>query len=464
MNKDELINVDAEQAFLGSIILDGDYIHGITIEPGDLHVERHRWALDAMMRLRDDGVMVDPVTLSNKLQEMGKLSEFGGASEITRLVSRSNGTPPKNYEHILRTLSIRRDTYNLSLDLQRAALNETDDIRETRTGLAEKIATVKGTTGAVHVSEWMHRTLAKIKDLKANPRELVGLNTGLVGLNAIMGSGLMSGVTLVGGAPGQGKSMLAQAVADFLVFDGRPGVFYAAEMQEEDMSYRIISAQAGVEVSKMRTGKITTAELEVIEKAIARINKVPWFVLDPTDMTLAELRADLVRLYSKYKIEWMVFDYLELLGDQFSGLLDWQRSARLARGIVRVVKAIPGLKAFIIQKINKAGWNVTDQPPGLSSFSGGGDLAYDVTNALILLPHIPLEDGVSPDPNYRTVVQVKPQRNVESTAFMCEIWKHPTLPVFADEPWRGMESVNQQYKNHMREKIDIDAEQQEMFK
>ena len=193
------------------------------------------------------------------------------------------------------------------------------------------------------------------------------------------------------------------------------------------MMLRILSKRTEVKVSDFRKGKVPVNKYTKVIREIEKLYKVNLFASDQRGMKLAELRADLTRLKSQFDIQWMVLDYLELLGDKFPHAKKWERSEELMRELIIMVTDLD-IKALVVQKLNKDGWKSNAE---LSKFSGGGDLAYDVVNALILTEWVrPLEGYGEADSNQRTVISVKEQRLVEQTKQACNLWKDPELPIF----------------------------------
>jgi replicative DNA helicase len=211
-----------------------------------------------------------------------------------------------------------------------------------------------------------------------------------------------------------------------MIDDGVPVVLYSAEMTWLDMSLRILSKRVSVTVRDIRRGNIPEKKMDLIVFEIEKINKLPFYVLDPKGMTTAELRADLVRLKAQHGIQVCIFDYLELLGDEYQGLRDWERAAKLVRKLVLMMTRLE-LKSLIIQKLNKDGWDGT---PELKHFAGGSDLSYDVVSALVMVEHIP-DEGEMSDGNMRTIINVKPQRLIQETRKACNLYKHPDYPIFS---------------------------------
>jgi len=441
-------NKEAEEALIGSVLLNPTSIYELPTAPGEFYLHRHQYIWKAYRQLQDRLVAIDYVTVTEELERMGKLSDIGGVSYLTKLL---NYVPSSlhalEYAKSVRDAFIRRDTLEYARKLTSAAYNENTNIITSRSDIAQGLTNVQGTSGAVHISVWMDKLYDKIGEWADNPSITSGLPTGYADLDEVMGDGLMTGVVLLGGKPGQGKSILAQNIAENMIDVGIPGVLYSAEMTWLDMSLRILSKRTGVRVSEYRKGQVPDDKWSVVTREIEKINALPFYVFDPKGMKAAELRADLTRLKAQHGIKWAIFDYMELLGDEYAGLKDWERSAKLARQLVLMMTPLD-IASLVVQKLNKNGW---EGMPELSDFAGGSDVGYDVVNALVLCEHIPA-DGSFSDGNTRTVISVKPQRLVEQTRKACNLYKHDDIPLFSSA-MTTKSDPNQAYRARMNEVV-----------
>src|ERR1700694_3879687 len=105
-------NQEAEQAVLGSILIDPDAIHKVmsTLKGGDFYVERHRWIWDAAVAITERHQPVDYVALVDELERQRRLDEVGGSGYIASLI---NAVPTaahiETYAQIVdRTATLRR--------------------------------------------------------------------------------------------------------------------------------------------------------------------------------------------------------------------------------------------------------------------------------------------------------------------------------------------------------------------
>lgn len=420
--------IESEEALLGSVMINPSCLMEIDITADEFYVARHRWIWKAFQELQREEKPIDFLTLNTHLEQKGKLKEVGGSAYLALL---SNKTPSSlhasEYAEHVRSAAIRRDAIEIASRIAEAAFDESTDIISERAVYARKLTDVVSSNGAVHIGEWMSNTYDWLLERYANPVKNAGLSTGFPDVDRVFGDGLLPGVTLLGGAPGKGKSIFVQNCAENFVFDGKPGALYTPELRQLPFSLRVLSKNARVKVSKMWRGSLKDDDFPKIAEAIEKLNSTPFYVHDPKAYTTGTLRADLVRLKMKHGIEWAALDYLELLRDRFPTARDkWQRSEMLARELIYIANDLD-LPILVVQKLNKIGW---DGAPSMDAFSGGSDLMYDVVCATVLTGHITDIDQPE-DKDIRTLTNVKPQRLVEGTLSGCNLRKDPDYPTFS---------------------------------
>ena len=423
---------ESEEALIGSVLINPGVFWNIVLEPDEFYIYRHRWIWQAFNDIRQSAQEIDIVTLIEYLDRAGHLEEIGGAAYLTQLI---NSVPSSlnagDYAAHVRNAANRRQALEYANQLAKAAYDEQNDIISERAHIAQKLTDVQSVEGAVHISKWMSDVYDKIHEWDKNPKELSGLSTGFVDVDKVLGDGLLTGVNLIGGAPGKGKSILVQNIAENLVNEKITGVLYTPELRKLHFSLRVLSKNTGVPVSRYYRGQVEDGEWTTVVNEIERISQLPFFVLDPRRITTGEFRADVTRLKIQHDIKWVAFDYLELFADRFPRIDKWERSERLIRELIYISSELD-LPFLVVQKLAKSGWG---NAPSMEDFSGGSDVLYDVTSASILCDHI-AKDGEMPSENMRTLVSVKPQRLVEQTLTACNLFKKPLVPAFenAEKP------------------------------
>jgi len=82
----DIRNLEAEQAVLGAVFLDPDALDKIDfLEERDFSRMSHEFIMNAMRKLREKGDPVDLLTVSNRLEQFGRLDEIGSVSYLAEL-------------------------------------------------------------------------------------------------------------------------------------------------------------------------------------------------------------------------------------------------------------------------------------------------------------------------------------------------------------------------------------------
>ncbi|HXW00072.1 MAG TPA: DnaB-like helicase N-terminal domain-containing protein, partial [Anaerolineae bacterium] len=126
-------NVEAEEAVLGSLLIDTDAIIRVAtfLQPSDFYVERHNWVFEAIRDLHERREPADLVTLTDELERRGQLGEIGGAAYLTSLI---NATPTsihvEYYARIVERTAVLRRLIDAAGQIARLAYEDTEDADE----------------------------------------------------------------------------------------------------------------------------------------------------------------------------------------------------------------------------------------------------------------------------------------------------------------------------------------------
>jgi hypothetical protein len=134
LNPDKMVphNVEAEEALLGSLLIDPlEAIPNIAgwLKPRDFYIQNNAWVYEATLALQQRRDPVDFVTLCDELERCGHLDDVGGAAYVTRLM---NAVPSAinaaAYGHIIEKAAIRRRLLNAASRIAQVAYREDGDL------------------------------------------------------------------------------------------------------------------------------------------------------------------------------------------------------------------------------------------------------------------------------------------------------------------------------------------------
>jgi replicative DNA helicase len=94
----------------------------------------------------------------------------------------------------------------------------------------------------------------------------------------------------------------------------RPVLFFSLEMSQIELTQRVVCAEARVDSSRVRNGKLVEADWNKIAHATGRLAEAPLWIDDNPNITVMEIRSKARRLKSRVgDLGLIVIDYLQLM-------------------------------------------------------------------------------------------------------------------------------------------------------
>ncbi|KKL51752.1 hypothetical protein LCGC14_2292340, partial [marine sediment metagenome] len=122
---------EAEEAVLGSLIIDSDVIYRVApiIQPGDFYRERNRWVYEACLAIFGRGEVIDQVSVSHELRSKGSLEESGGAAFLSHLVATvPTSVHAEHYANMVRRTATMRSLIKAGTEIAALGFGEDGDV------------------------------------------------------------------------------------------------------------------------------------------------------------------------------------------------------------------------------------------------------------------------------------------------------------------------------------------------
>ena len=160
----------------------------------------------------------------------------------------------------------------------------------------------------------MEGTLDEIEAIGSRGGTMVGVPTGFTDLDGLT-NGLHPGqLVVVAARPGLGKSTLALDFARAAsIKSGLTSVIFSLEMTRNEITMRLLSAEARVGLHHMRTGSLGDDDWTKLARKMSEVASAPLFIDDSPNMTMMEIRAKCRRLKQRHDLKLVVVDYLQLM-------------------------------------------------------------------------------------------------------------------------------------------------------
>lgn len=256
-------NLEAEQAVLGSILIDPTTLDGVReiVGPRDFYRETHGIIFRAMLAVSKAESAIDLVTLSSQLEADTQLDTVGGPSYLTTLI----GTVPtsihaQHYAGLVSKLATRRRLIAASGEIAGLAFDSAFNVDDCIARSREVIDAVapRGDANA-DVIPWANSIDEAIRFIEQDVSEaragVKRLDWPWMGLNRVAPR-LLPG-TLVGvlAESSVGKTAFVEQVAEYWAVKGFTTIFFHLELSHKVMMYRRMSRLTGIPMSDFYLGR-----------------------------------------------------------------------------------------------------------------------------------------------------------------------------------------------------------------
>ena len=216
---------------------------------------------------------------------------------------------------------------------------------------------------------------------------LTGVSTGFTDLDTLLTGLKRSDLMIVGARPSVGKSSFALGIARNAAIMQKANVaVFSLEMSAEQLAIRLLSAESGVDSSRLRLGQNTEIEERRVVGAAARLSEANIWFDDSPMLTAAELRAKARRLAGESRrLDLIIIDYLQLMQGETSGgrenrVQEISYISRTLKGLARELD----VPIIALAQLSRAIENRHPRTPMLSDLRDSGSIEQDADIVMFL--------------------------------------------------------------------------------
>src|SRR5207342_1182433 len=227
------------------------------------------------------------------------------------------------------------------------------------------------------LSEIMPGALDEIEAIGSRGGVLTGAPTGFSDLDALT-NGLHPGqMVVIAARPAIGKSTLALDFARAAAIrHGMTTVLFSLEMGRNEITMRLLSAEARVPLSTMRTGQMNDDDWARLARRMSEVADAPLFIDDSPNMSMMEIRAKCRRLKQRNDLKFVIIDYLQLMSSPRRVENRQQEVSDMSRSLKLLAKELD-VPVVALSQLNRGPEQRTDKKPLLSDLRESGCLTAD---------------------------------------------------------------------------------------
>ncbi len=371
---------DAERAVLGSVLSGWRDLDALHLRPEDFYQPRHEAIYEAVLRVRAAGGRPDMVTVRVALGQhpsMRAVNPEVFLAELTEACPIAVQAP--RYAAEVVAAADRRGIDALADRIKAMVADglEPGDITDRTRKMLEKAPRRSGSASLA----WAEIDPTVIDHIQNGARR--GIPTPWPDMNRHLGGLVGSRLYVVAARPGQGKSLVGQALAtDACLSQRRNVLFSSLEMSELDLGVRVYADQASVDLKYLLSGSATPAQWDQIQKASNNLRGMGCRVNANPNQTVADIRADARAIPN---LDLVVVDYLQLVQPAAGNKRRDRREEvdQIARDLKLLAKELD-VPVVALAQLNRANQQRADKTPVLSDLRESGAIEQDADVVVLM--------------------------------------------------------------------------------
>ncbi len=405
-------DISAEEATLGSLILDGSLITDIKfVNDNDFYHEPLKDIYNACLNLYKQGRTIDQITLAQELDRLGKIDKCGGVAYLEH-IAHNTPTPLdiKSYAQIVRSLSISRQLINLGKQCVDIGYKAHPDNKQSIQTVYNLITDFKknnmpsdGLLTPKDTSNMMFEMLNKYGE------PLHSISWGFYELNRITSGIYPAELIVIGSRPSVGKTQLMLDIAEEVANQGKTVLFCSVEMSMNAVLERRVSREMGISVLELRARGLTQEQRDKLVNMAGENSERNIYYMH-NGASSSDIFNEAMKLKENIGLDIIFIDYLQFLKDC------WQTDRENQN--VRVGKASKTLKTIanelnipviVASQLNRSleHRGQEDRHPTLADLRDSGNIEQDADVVFLLDREVVTEGDVIDD----TTLLVKMAKN-----------------------------------------------------
>ena len=379
-------NVEAEEAVLGSVLLDREVVSRVVsvLEPRDFYRERNGLVYQAMLDLYERHEPVDYLTLTSELDRRGQIEEAGGPVFLAGLL----GVVPtpvhaEHYAQIVADSAFMRRLISAGGKIAAIGFQNQFDPEvalEKSEQVLFDVANKRANQDFQPLSEILREYLDQLALLREGEQIQYGVPTGYADLDKITGGGFQrSDLVILAARPSMGKTSLALGIASNagLKFRATTAVF-SLEMSKGQLAARLLATESGIDTTRLRTAQLTEAESRKLGHALGLLAEAPIYIDDTPGLSVTSLRAKTRRLHADLAsgLDLVIVDHLQLMTSGNSGENRVQEMAEISRQLKGLARELH-VPVLALSQLSRAVEQRSPKIPILSDLRESGSIEQD---------------------------------------------------------------------------------------
>jgi len=377
-------SMEAEQAVIGSMIMDGDAVETAVelLLPEDFYGKQYGTLFRAMKELSAENKPVDLVTLQDRLREENVPEELAGMDFIKEMLdSVPTSANVKYYAGIVKEKSLMRKLIRTTEEITAQCYQgaETADVLMDMT--EKKIFHLMQSRGGAEftpIREIVIDALERIEAASKQNGSITGVSTGFIDLDYQTSGMQPSDLILIAARPSMGKTAFALNMAQHMAFrDQMTTAIFSLEMSKEQLVNRFFALESRVDAQVLRNGRLEDSDWEKLIEGAEIIGNSNLIIDDTPSISITELRSKCRKYKMEMNLGVIIIDYLQLMsGSGGRSASRQQEVSDISRSLKALAREL-NVPVIALSQLSRAVEQRDDKRPMLSDLRESGAIEQD---------------------------------------------------------------------------------------
>lgn len=398
-NRSVPFNTDAEMYILGAVIIDNNYFDALfgKIYEEDFYDQRNRFIYRAMNDLHNNNKNISILELIEDLKKLNYADITGMSEYLVEVVdSVTSLSSVQGYINIVEETAVERKLLETLEGLSNDILDHSYDFNELLDQTESNISDIlkrRKTSEFVGMSTAAEETLNKITSIIGRNQDVTGLDTGYPQLNKTTLGFQNSDLIILAARPSVGKSSYALNLA-LNVCKANPGshvAFFSLEMSIEQLMMRIYAYQASVLLNHIRSGKLSTEEILLLNLAKQDLQKYNIHFDANASSKISDIRSKCRQLKQQGNLNFVIIDYLQLITSGKGGRNRQEEVSEISRQLKTLAKELD-VPILALSQLSRGIEGRENKEPQLSDLRESGSIEQDADIVMFIYKRSDVED------------------------------------------------------------------------
>ena len=375
-------SLEAEESLLGAMLLSRDAT-AVALEccsAGDFYKPSHGLVFSAITSLYGKGEPADAVTVAEELRRSGALDDIGGTAMLVALQSNTPAiSSASRYAHIVEEHALLRRLIGVASEIAEIGYGLPEDVTEAvdrAETLVFDVAQRRTADTIAPLQDLLSRSMDRLEELYGRNESITGVPSGYQDLDELLAGLQPSNLIVVGARPSMGKTAFALGMASHAALQGTPALFFSLEMSHLEIAQRVLCAEARVDASRMRNGRLVENDWSKISHAIGRLGNAPLFIDDNPNVTVMDIRAKARRMKAREGLGLVVVDYLQLMTGRSAAENRQVEISEISRGLKILARELE-IPVVALSQLSRSLESRSDKRPMLADLRESGAIEQD---------------------------------------------------------------------------------------